>query len=320
MTSISPSLTALHERDAIVLATQRRREFGEGAIAVDVVLVEHEMMDVDAGEGVARRAVLARFRTSGSVCADEIMSSSMPPAGEFRQREIALGHDGFSGGGNAGQAEARGELAFVHHAAFGEIRILRAMRDQRVEGGGVGERAAQHARLSAIGLSPLVKSTAPASAIRPISVISSPSRCLVSAAAGKMRTPPERSMPRRRTKSIKALIVEHRRGVRHHHHGGDAACRRRAAGGFERLFVLSARFADDDAHVDQAGRDVGAVRVDDLRAVGRAADRADVEDLVGEQDGAVFDLVLGRIDQLGVVDEGGLSHAALRFTATFTCR
>jgi hypothetical protein len=66
-------------------------------------------------------------------------------AGEFGEREIALGHEGFGGRWDAGKAEARGEVTFVHDAAFGEIRILRAVRDQGVEGAGVGERAAQHA-------------------------------------------------------------------------------------------------------------------------------------------------------------------------------
>ncbi len=34
---------------------------------------------------------------------------------------------------NAGQVEARGEFALVHHRAFGEVGIFRAVRDQSAE-------------------------------------------------------------------------------------------------------------------------------------------------------------------------------------------
>ncbi len=201
----------LHERDAIIFRSQRRRELGEGAIAVDVLLVEREVMHVDAGERLARRAPW-RASTASSVCADDSMSSSRRAAGEFGEREIAFGHDAFGGGGNAGQAQARGEFAFVHHAAFGEVGIFRAMRDaarrswwhKRARGGARGCRGD---RLVAVAEA----CTAPASARRPISVISSPSRCLVSAAAGRMCTPPLRSSAAAEHEVDQALIVDHRR-------------------------------------------------------------------------------------------------------------
>ncbi len=40
----------LHQRHAIIFTAQWRRELGEGAIAIDIVLVEHEVVDVDARE------------------------------------------------------------------------------------------------------------------------------------------------------------------------------------------------------------------------------------------------------------------------------
>ena len=50
-------------------------------------------------------------------------------------------------------------------------------------------------------------------------------------------------------------VVDHRIGVGHHDDRGDAAGRRRLAGRGDGLAVLGAGLADEDAHVDQAGRD-----------------------------------------------------------------
>ena len=65
-------------------------------------------------------------------------------------------------------------------------------------------------------------------------------------------------------------VVDHRVGVGHGDDRGDAAGGRRLAGRGEGLAVLGAGFADEDAHVDEAGRDDRAAAVDDLGA-GRAA-------------------------------------------------
>ena len=47
--------------------------------------------------------------------------------------------------GIAGQAQARGERALVHHAVLRQRRLLGVLHDQRIETGGVGQGTAHHA-------------------------------------------------------------------------------------------------------------------------------------------------------------------------------
>ena len=112
---------------------------------------------------------------------------------------------------------------------------------------------------------PSVKPTAPASRRSPNSVISRPAR-------------PSRQRRHRIDAHLRLVagapgdeidqrdVVDHRIGVGHGDDGGDAAGRRGLAGRGERLAMLAARLADEDAHVDQARRHDRAPAVDDLGA------------------------------------------------------
>ena len=106
-------------------------------------------------------------------------------------------------------------------------------------------------------------------------------------------------------------IVDHRRGVGLADDGGDAAGGRRLARGRKRLAMFGARFADEGAHVDQAGRDHVAAAIDDFGAF-RHACRADAalgfaDHAVGDQDVAGNIEIARRIDdpRIGEQDAGG---------------
>ncbi|MEJ0059705.1 MAG: hypothetical protein WDM79_09105 [Terricaulis sp.] len=108
-----------------------------------------------------------------------------------------------------------------------------------------------------------------------------------------------------------ALIVDHRRRVRHLHERGDAARRRRTARRFERLLMLGARLADDDTHVDEAGHEREAVAFDDV-GVARLDARADVENGFGEQDCARPIVAARWIDDADIAEERWAGHAQLQ--------
>ena len=204
----------------------------------------------------------------------------------------------------------------MHDAAFGEIGIFRAMRDQRVERGGVGERAAQHAavddRVVAIGEQRRAGFGHQADLGHQLAVemLGERGGRQNAHAAGAVDAAAEHEIDQ-------ALIVDAPASVF----------------GIITMVVTppaaAARPADLNVSLCSApgspmttrmsirpGSDVIAVGVDDLGAVGRAGDGADVEDLVGEQDRAVFDLVLRGVDQLALVMRvGSTSSLPLRYDA-----
>ena len=75
------------------------------------------------------------------------MGDVLARAGDLDQPQIALDHDDFGGGRDAGEAEPGRDLALVHGAAGGKARLLRVLDQQQIEGAGVGERAAHHQRV-----------------------------------------------------------------------------------------------------------------------------------------------------------------------------
>ena len=109
-------------------------------------------------------------------------------------------------------------------------------------------------------------------------------------------------------------VVDRRIGVGPRDQRRHAAGRRRRAGGGDGLAMLGAGFADEGAHVDQAGSDDVAAAVDDLRVGAAAASR-----LTAGPSAAILPSTTrapprdprgGRIDQPGVEkgDRAGLRH------------
>ena len=147
-----------------------------------------------------------------------------------------------------------------------------------------------------------MKATAPAALSRPISVISSPCRPLVSAAIGWMLTIAV-SRARRSTKStvaessITGEVSGWQTMVVMPPAAAALACGRKG------LAMAGAGLADEGAHVDQAGRDDLAGAVDDLGAFGHAG-RADAaprvaDDAVGDQHVAGAVEIARGIDRCG---------------------
>ena len=113
-------------------------------------------------------------------------------------------------------------------------------------------------------------------------------------------------------------VVDHRIGIGHGDDGGDAAGRRGLAGRGERLAMLGARLADEDAHVDQAGRHDRAPAVDDLgagrpRAARRLRPRRD-DPPVGDDDRARRVEVARRVDHAGIDEDDGAIAGAVGLT------
>ena len=193
--------------------------------------------------------------------------------------EVALQNGGFGELGHAVQAEARRELALVHHAFADEVGILAVLDHERVEHAAVGERAAQD-----VGVR---------DALRPIGVgdgADLPEQAefghlLARKPLGQRRhrhDADEAAVPGAALHEVdRGRVVERRLGVRLADDGGDAAGGRRLAGGAEGLAVLLAGLADEDAHVDEARSDhhSGAVPHRDaahrLQLVEMGADVAD---------------------------------------------
>ena len=164
-------------------------------------------------------------------------------------------------GETAGQAELRWRTGpAVMQAPSRQRRVLRVADDQRARArrrrsGSAGRRGRSRPRAAS------VKATAPASSRKPISVISRPSRPLVSAAIGSTLTGLASTARRCRNSSC-LRGVDRRPGVGAGDDGGDAAGRGGGAGGAEALLVALAGLADLDADVDDAGGEAPAAAVE----------------------------------------------------------
>ena len=226
------------------------------------------------------------------------------PAGQRHEAHVALQHDRFGGIGNADQAEARGELALVHHAFADQIRVFGVVHDQRVEIAGIGQRPTHHLGVGdaavAIGkgdragcleqpdLGHLLAAHALGQRGHRMDV---DDRGVAGAA--------QHEIDRRR-------IVDDGRGVRLADDGGDAAGGGRLAGGGKRLAVAGAGLADKGAHVDQPGGDDLAGAIDDVGTF-RHAGRADAalgvaNHAVGNQD------VAGAVEIPRGIDDAGIGE------------
>ena len=226
-------------------------------------------------------------------------------SGQRHQPKVALEHDGLGRLRHADQAEARGELAFVHHAFADEIRILGVMHDQHVEVAGIDQRAPHHLGVGdafrAVGEGDRAGGLEQADlghllALEPLGQ----RRHRMHMGDAVVARSPQHEVEDGR-------VVDHGRGVGLADDGGDAAGNRSLARGGDGLAALGAGLADEGAHVDQAGRHDVAAAVDDLGALGHAG-RADAalglaDHAVGDQQVAREIQVARRIDDPGVGEQ-----------------
>ena len=137
------------------------------------------------------------------------------------------------------KAEPRGELAFVHGAALRKLGISGMMHDQRVEGGGIGQRAAHHPRIGdgalAVGEGDGAGFVQKADLGHHLAgqTLGQRGHRLDMDERGVARAPPDEIDQRN--------VVDDGIGVGHGDHGGDAARRGRLARGGQRLAMLVRR-------------------------------------------------------------------------------
>ena len=148
--SIVPSASASTSRQPVVLGAERRRHLEEGAVVADVVLVQRQMRDRGAGGDAVAGELGAAKRGDGRLAGD--LRRVVAPAGQPREADVAVEHDGLRLARDAGKAEPRRRLAFVHDAAVARSASSTWWHDQRVEVARIGEGVAHHlGALSASG-------------------------------------------------------------------------------------------------------------------------------------------------------------------------
>ena len=206
--------------------------------------------------------------------------------GEGDEPHVALEHDGLGGLRRADQPEARGELALVHHALAGEVRVLGVVHDQRVEIAGVGERTPHH-----LGVGDAARAVGEADRAGGLEQADL-GHLLAHEALGEGRhhlhVDDAGVAGAAHDEVDDGRIVDRGLGVGLADDGGDAAGGRGLACGCDGLAAFRAGLADEGAHVDQAGGDDLAAAVDHLGAFGNAG-RADAalglaHHAVGEQE------------------------------------
>ena len=183
--------------------------------------------------------------------------------GQRKQPQIAIENDRLGFARDAGKAEPARALALGHHALADELAILAIMHDERVEIARVGQRAAHHLRAGdrapAIGKGDRA-GLAEQADFRDLAAL----QALGQRGAGKdanlggVAGAAQNEVDDRR-------LVDRRTGVGPRENGRHAARRRGRAGGGDRLAMFGAGFADECAHVDEAGRDDVARAIDDPR-------------------------------------------------------
>jgi hypothetical protein len=226
------------------------------------------------------------------------------PAREAHEPDVPLQHHRLGLSWDAGQAEARSELALVHHALPDEVRVLHMVQDQGVEVARVGERAAHDLGVGDRAR-PVREGDGAGLAQEPDLgqlLALQPLRQGGGGADvhdGVVARPAQDEVDDGR-------IVEHRVGVRHRHDGGDAAGGGRFAGTPQGLAMGGARLPDEGAHVDEARREHLAAAIQHLGIRGNGHVRADIrDDAVLHQDAAPLLAAAGGIDQAGVVQQQG---------------
>ena len=189
-------------------------------------------------------------------------------AGQPGEADVAVEHDRLGLARNAGKAEPRRGLALVHHAGAGEVGILGVVHDERVEIAGIGEGVAHH--LGVAQRAAALREGDGAGLLQQAELGKLLAREAARHRRHRMDAHDRRVAGAAEHEIDQRRIVDHRIGVGHGDDGGDAAGGGGAARRLQRLAVLAARLADEDAHVDEAGQHGGAAAIDDLGALRRA--------------------------------------------------
>ena len=96
---------------------------------------------IDTAQVTARpRFLAARITSSDSRAGD--LRGVVAPTRQRGEANIALDNDDFGFLRDAGEAEARGDFALVHHAGADEVWVGGVVHDERAEIAGIGKRAA----------------------------------------------------------------------------------------------------------------------------------------------------------------------------------
>ena len=202
-----------------------------------------------------------------------------PPLLVAGDRGVALDHRALRDRGDPGRARTSSRPRPRASRRSRQRRVLLVQREHAAGQPLVLKRLA-HAPASATGTPSSLKPAAPSRASSTISVSSVPCWPRVIAArkpTGTSASRCARSWSERST----GRLVDDRVGVRHREHAAEAAGRRRARAGLEVLLVLAAGRAQVHVRIDEPGKDVQALGLDDLRPVGGsiAPGAADLGDL-----------------------------------------
>ena len=100
---------------------------------------------IETPQVTARPAALARRIDVERLGAGDLRGV-VAAAGQRREADVALDDDDLGFLRDAGKAEARRDLALVHHAGADEVRVGGVVHDERAEVAGIGQRAAHDAR------------------------------------------------------------------------------------------------------------------------------------------------------------------------------
>jgi hypothetical protein len=228
-------------------------------------------------------------------------------AGQFREEDVARDDHVLRDARPAGQAEHGAPVALVHDAAGGEVVVLAMVEGEEVEHAGVIERAAHD--LVVLDAMAVVGERDHAGLVeradgRELLALHADGDAAggEDVDAGRF----ERALAHERD-GVRA--VRGRVGVGHGQDAGEAARRRRARAGGDGFLLAAARFAQVDVHVDEAGRDDEALRVDDghggiLRRGGAFGDAS-----VDDEEIADFVPARGGIDDPSAANEKGMGKA-----------
>jgi hypothetical protein len=182
-------------------------------------------------------------------------------AGQFREQDVARDDHVLRNARPAGQAQHGAPVALVHDAARGEIVVLAMIERKEVEHAGVIERAAHDLvvldAMAVVGQRDHAGLEERADGRELLAFHADRD------AAGGEDIHAGRFVGALAHERNGVGAVRGRIRIRHGQDAGEAAGRRGARAGGDGFLLRAARFAQVDVHVDQAGRDDEALRVDD---------------------------------------------------------
>ena len=130
-------------RPPVVLGAERRRELEEGAVGRDVVLVERQVVDRDAGRDATGAALGGGQQLDGGAGRD--LRGVVADVGQRGELQVAGERDGLGLDRDALEAGDGGEQALVHHAVADQRALGGLVDDRHVEVAGIAEGGAQQA-------------------------------------------------------------------------------------------------------------------------------------------------------------------------------